>query len=115
MTDYIERGGIMARIAAEALKWGEDYDADQILGDIEDFPAADVRPVEYGKWIFDDPLRGDFMCSNCLERQIVCSRYCPDCGADMRTEFKGFVPLDNAKLEDADFSLADRIREENET
>ncbi len=52
-------------------------------------PAADVRPVVRGKWIFDDPLRADFMCSACLERQIVCSNYCPYCGAYMEQEDEG--------------------------
>lgn len=30
----------MSRIESEYRQWGEDYDAEQILGDIEDFPTA---------------------------------------------------------------------------
>lgn len=47
MTDYINRKALMRKIEEEAHTWGEEYDARQILGDIEDFPAADVRP----EWI----------------------------------------------------------------
>ena len=39
-----------------------------------------------GEWIFDDPLRADFRCSECFERNDVCTNFCPYCGADMRGE-----------------------------
>lgn len=55
-----------------------------VLNLLEEKYGEAVQPKEYGKWIFDDPLRGDFICSKCLGRQIVCSRYCPDCGAEMK-------------------------------
>lgn len=36
---------------------------------------------EIGEWHFNsDPRCGDFVCSECLERSIVCSEYCPNCG-----------------------------------
>lgn len=100
MTDYIERGGIMTRIAAEALKWGEDYDADQILGDIEDFPAADVRPVVRGEWIHTTHSIGGrdedcVECPICGEYFVLDEwamddfrnlfRYCPNCGTEFVT------------------------------
>jgi len=50
MDDYISRADLMGHIEDEARAWGEEYDVRQILGDIEDFPAADVRPVVRGKW-----------------------------------------------------------------
>ena len=40
MSDYISKKAIMNHIESEYRKWGEDYDAEQILGDIEDFPNA---------------------------------------------------------------------------
>lgn len=49
-----------------------------------EIPAANVQPVVRGKWIFDNPLTADFMCDSCLERQIICTPFCPNCGADMR-------------------------------
>ena len=86
MTDYIERDALMRRIEHQADEWGDDYDAQQILGDVEDFPAADVRPVVRGRWIEDDGWKR--WCSIC---GLTCSKeytsvinYCPRCGADMR-------------------------------
>ena len=64
---------------------------DDVLNDVEGFPAADVRPVVRGNWI--DPA--DYVCYKCS----VCGQYhnqecglnapifdnfCPNCGADMR-------------------------------
>ena len=38
--DLISRSILMSHIESERRQWGEDYDAEQILGDIEDFPTA---------------------------------------------------------------------------
>ena len=38
--DLISRSTLMSHIENERRQWGEDYDAEQILGDIEDFPTA---------------------------------------------------------------------------
>ena len=38
--DLISRSTLMSHIESEHRQWGEDYDAEQILGDIEDFPTA---------------------------------------------------------------------------
>lgn len=44
--DLISRSTLMSHIENERRQWGEDYDAEQILGDIEDFPTAyDVDKV----------------------------------------------------------------------
>ena len=44
--DLISRSTLMSHIESECRQWGEDYDAEQILGDIEDFPTAyDVDKV----------------------------------------------------------------------
>lgn len=40
MSDLISRSALMSRIESERRQWGEDYDAEQILGDIEDMPVA---------------------------------------------------------------------------
>ena len=72
-------------------------------------PVADVQPVKHGKWIEKPPYKDEIVKN--LEFQIVCSecdeqncsiefdecynpigktfyktRYCPNCGADMRGE-----------------------------
>lgn len=56
--------------------------------EIKHFPNID--PVKHGKWIDD----GDcFICSNCrkafgfLSAKCV-TNFCPDCGADMRSDDK---------------------------
>lgn len=56
---------------------------DDMLGCVEDFPAADVREVRRGKWRFDD-FDGDYQCPFCRIYQRKASNYCPDCGADLR-------------------------------
>lgn len=38
--DLISRSALMSHIENERRQWGEDYDAEQILGDIEDMPVA---------------------------------------------------------------------------
>ena len=48
---------------------------------VHSIPSAD-RPQ--GEWIFDDPLRADFECSECLERSNICTPFCPNCGTRMK-------------------------------
>lgn len=55
---------------------------------VRDFPAADVAPVVYGKWILD--AKNHCHCSRCLcgrniETQIGWN-YCPACGVKMILE-----------------------------
>lgn len=38
--DLISRSKLMSYIEKQYRQWGEDYDAKQILGDIEDMPTA---------------------------------------------------------------------------
>lgn len=46
MSDLIRRSTLMSRIESERRQWGDDYDVEQILGDIEDMPTAyDVDKV----------------------------------------------------------------------
>ena len=50
MAEYVDKVKLMSRIESELMRWGEkEYNALQILGDIEDFPTADVAEVP--KWI----------------------------------------------------------------
>ena len=50
---------------------------------------ADKADRPQGEWIFDDPVSADFKCSECLERQDICTAFCPCCGADMRESMEG--------------------------
>lgn len=77
----------------------------------------ELRPMVRGEWVPHDNSAEHTCCSSCRKvwNNVFQPRlwsFCPSCGADMRGTIEGFVPLDNAKLEDTDFSLADRIREE---
>lgn len=62
------------------------YETDAILMSglkiLNQFPAADVAPVRHGKWI--KRKHWDFhVCSEC-SFETSPSKYCPNCGADMR-------------------------------
>ena len=73
---------------------------DDVLNDVEDFPAADVRPVVWGEWIgypeclkYTNAYSDDhIVCSVCEECFSImdndCERFnfCPNCGADMRPQ-----------------------------
>ena len=66
-----------------------DDDGNSIFDDAE-IEAIDIaietlkQKDEIGEWHFNsDPRCGDFVCSECLERSIVCSKYCPNCGVKM--------------------------------
>lgn len=45
MAEFVAKAAIVAHIEEQSREWGEEYDAEQILGDIEDFPVADVVEV----------------------------------------------------------------------
>ena len=65
---------------------------DDMLNDVEDFPAADVRPVVRGKWRLYSPLTDTYECDKCGYQVIDESfrtNFCPNCGADMREERYG--------------------------
>ena len=67
---------------------------DDMLNDVEDFPAADVRPVVRGKWVLKERAHY-FKCSICktptpyrfgYEGSSRFYNFCPNCGAEMREE-----------------------------
>ena len=88
MAEYIEREKAIERIQPRVKPqtvYGEGYlQAIEHATDILTLlPAADVQPVRHGKWIDDKT------CSNCgfdilYNYGISGTKYCPDCGADMR-------------------------------
>ncbi len=60
-----------------------------VLDDLEDYPAADVRPVVRGRWKLEE---GIMYCSECNKSPHYVYipvdewNFCPNCGADMRGE-----------------------------
>lgn len=87
MPEYIDKTALLSRIESQAREWSEEYDAQQILGDIEDFPTADVAPVIHAHWIICSDGYYPY-CSNCKKEPSgrEMTDYCPNCGADMREE-----------------------------
>lgn len=63
---------------------------DDIIGEIDSEPAADVAPVMHGEWeyIGTDKMGNVFRCSNCANRIGLDKEtdYCPNCGAKMDLE-----------------------------
>lgn len=64
----------------------------ELIGCIEDAPAADVAPVVHGRWhLLDDCANAGLYCSACGRRvhreefayKKLRSKYCPHCGARM--------------------------------
>lgn len=64
--ELISRKALMSHIESEHRQWDEDYDAGQILGDIEDFPTAyDMdKVIERLK-----NLKTDNSCGNCTYKE----------------------------------------------
>ena len=67
-----------------------DWSQEQLIGVLlrtckkKRIPTVEAELVKHGYWEWtDDPRTGDFVCSNCLDHNIVRSRYCPNCGAIM--------------------------------
>ena len=70
---------------------------DDMLSDVEDYPAADVRPAVRGKWIKTEiraPFDQDeFTCSECGSWPWWCGvtdanlpNFCPNCGCSMEVD-----------------------------
>jgi len=96
MDKYIERSDAVqcARDVANDFRtdgFAEEAGAADMVGDLlQDFPAADVRPVVKALWTYTNMSR--LVCSNCGNPVAFALKddgwhhgdYCPNCGADMR-------------------------------
>lgn len=91
--DYISREAAIDFIRSYRCSTDVAIHMEQHLNEI---PAADVRPVARGTWIWKDD--GEVVCSECndliaivgntedLATVISGFNFCPSCGADMRPE-----------------------------
>ena len=101
MSEYISKKALL-----EKLKYMGDYniDIDYVTAeDIMSIPSADVRENIHGEWIKIQSGDKDFpesiVCSKCknenshlvfneheepIGKVFITSKYCPNCGADMR-------------------------------
>ena len=85
MNDYISRQDAIELIRNDGLELVY-YGKEEAIKCLESVPVADVKPVVYGEWDFND------CCTNCGEEAdynwkrgiYFYSDFCPNCGADMR-------------------------------
>ena len=84
----ISADALTRHIENQYRKWGEEYDALQILGDIEDAPTIAAEPTKRGRWI----KRGEnlYECSECGAWvtpseyiPLELHKFCRGCGAKM--------------------------------
>lgn len=91
--DYISRGALIEAVQ-EVIQETPPGDVrgglSLVFPILSEIPAADVRPVVRGEWIFKwdaekDPkkLFARIMCSNCGLLTGQKSNFCPNCGAMM--------------------------------
>ena len=99
IAEYIEREALMRRIKEIHCAECDSYHGvrcracwvDDTLDYIDSEPAADVAPVQHGRWIdaYPDiepnPMFMYGICSECGFEQGISKylRYCPDCGCRM--------------------------------
>ena len=108
MAEYIEREAFIADIEKRYCRpceaEGKDYNhvrcracwVDDMVGEIEEAPAADVAPVVHGEWrtVTADDGTLTVECTECdavfdevsMFEFALNYNYCPNCGADMRGE-----------------------------
>ena len=99
MTEYIERETFLKdaeiRYCLLCKGAGKDYNGlkcracwvDDMMGDVDDAPAADVAPVVHGRWVcVDTDTEQFFLCNRCKKKEYWESNYCPECGARMDLE-----------------------------
>lgn len=89
--EYISRDAIYAEIKRDIETYwtaagGGYYLAEDVLPEIENFPAADVIPARYGEWVHSEG--GEAHCSECgcTVYGAELSPYCPHCGANMEAD-----------------------------
>lgn len=65
-------------------------DVDDMVEDVDNFPAADVKEVKHGAWemipppkVYEKGAYVKFRCSECGVEYKSSSRYCRNCGARM--------------------------------
>jgi len=101
MEDYIKREDAIKVLAdaCEKCMWnlnGHDDDEFPVCktcyvtysrNEVNAIPSEDVAPVVHGKWNEKKGLyEVGYKCSVCGEISCCKGNFCPDCGADMRSE-----------------------------
>lgn len=93
MAEYIEREAVVRAFCEHCRDYVDKctYDGACEVDIIATVPTADVQPVKRGKWIKITPKHS--RCSVCDTTCLIAvypiskrANFCPNCGADMRTE-----------------------------
>lgn len=94
MAEYIEREAVVRAFCEHCRDYVDKctYDGTCEVDIIATVPTADVQPVKRGEWLCvgHDDKSYWYRCSVCgyeeHENITKHDNYCPNCGADMRTE-----------------------------
>lgn len=98
MPEYIEREAFVKWVEETYCKPCEkdkrDYNHcrcgacqyDDMILDISSFPAADVRPIVRGEWVYEEPnsansFNGCYWCDQCHQPNDRKKNFCPNCGS----------------------------------
>lgn len=85
MAEYISREAAEEIFAYGKEDW-KDYEAAACIAAL---PSADVAPVRHGRW--REGAYAGYRCSECRTTWDAPTKFCPNCGADMRE-------VDNGRL-----------------
>ena len=87
MAKYIEKSIIFPAINKAMSENGSLGMAD-VEDIIDDLPIADVKPIRRGHWIEKVSYSGwgvsIYTCSECENAETIPSKFCPNCGAELR-------------------------------
>ena len=94
MSEYISKEFMLKNLEDDKMNNAEHCEPvtiqimERFIRYVKKFPAADVQPVQHGRWIWDNSPElgnpyGSYKCSECNERQSFKENYCPNCGAKM--------------------------------
>jgi len=102
--DAISRKVLISHIENQSREWGEDYDAQQILGDIEDMPSVKLQEPNTGWRIAHGMYEDRFWCScgyiRIMDGRMNKWKFCPVCGGARMVEEQKNRGIINAEKED---------------
>ena len=95
--EYINKTELLFEMATSLIPQSMDITMGYAIAKdlIRKAPVADVAPVVHGEWIIIDrtEMFTELKCSHCGHKMLTGANslypnYCPNCGADMRGEYK---------------------------
>ena len=88
MAEYITKDRAK-ELVCDFCQWAGTANCEECEHPVDDSPAADVRPVVWGKWEDCTEYNGGYRCSVCKEFEGHKRNFCPNCGAMMDGETDG--------------------------